>query len=100
MAAFPGQIASRTHEHFFLSVGVVGRSGMTGSTFHAWEFLSGLPHPLEPLSPSSSLHALVLAGPFSEKEKLDFSALDSALADAALVRPEVRPEKLFAQAMN
>ena len=35
---------------------------------------------------------------FSEKEKLDFSALDSALADAALVRPEVRPEKLFVAA--
>ncbi|CAL1154207.1 unnamed protein product [Cladocopium goreaui] len=56
LAAVPGQI---------VAVGVVGRSGMTGNTFHAHEF--------------------------SKKKELDFAALESVLAEVAASseRPEV-----------
>mmetsp|Transcript_35103 Transcript_35103/g.72151 ORF Transcript_35103/g.72151 Transcript_35103/m.72151 type:complete len:578 (-) Transcript_35103:87-1820(-) len=78
IAAFPGQI-----------VGVVGRSGMTGSTFHVKDFLPGLPVQGEALAPESSLHAMVVAGPFSQRDRLDFTALQSALAHAQIERPQV-----------
>lgn len=80
LAAVPGQI-----------VGVVGRSGMTGNTFHAHEFLPGLPQQAQPLGENCALHAAVIAGPFSKKKELDFAALESVLAEVAASseRPEV-----------
>jgi len=82
VAAFPGQI-----------VGVIGQSGMAGSTFHAKEFLPGLPQEAQPLGERSSLHALAVSGPFSKKDVLDFSALESVLAEVASARE--RPEVLI-----
>eukprot|EP00434_Breviolum_minutum_P027810 symbB.v1.2.024596.t1/scaffold2341.1/size81865/4 len=82
VAAIPGQI-----------VGVVGRSGMTGNTFHAKEFLPGLPQEPQPLADACQLHALVVAGPFTQKNVLDFTALQTVLVDLAESRDE-RPEVL------
>mmetsp|Transcript_55074 Transcript_55074/g.103242 ORF Transcript_55074/g.103242 Transcript_55074/m.103242 type:complete len:578 (+) Transcript_55074:69-1802(+) len=78
VAAFPGQIVS-----------VVGRSGMTGNTFHARDFLPGLPAKGQAANPESSLHALIVAGPFSQRDRLDYTALRSVLAHAEVERPEV-----------
>ena len=47
-AAFPGQI-----------VGVLGRSGMSGSTFHARDFVASLPSPLAVPRPDAQLHLMV-----------------------------------------
>merc|ERR1740121_2303819 len=77
MAAFPGQLVS-----------VLGRSGLAGTTFHARDFVAGLPAP--PLAPGSEqLHMLVLAGPFCLKSRLDYSPLAQALEHAAAVNPQV-----------
>lgn len=84
VAAFPGQI-----------VGVLGRSGMTGATFHAREFLAGLPSVPEAVAPDRSLHCMVAAGPFCLHAKeedvgprsLDYAPLESVLAHAAKERP-------------
>lgn len=77
LAAFPGQIVS-----------VVGRSGMTGTTFHARDFLPGLP--IEPaLKGKSSLHMLVAAGPFCMRDALDYTPLEQILQHAAGVKPQV-----------
>jgi len=78
VAAFPGQMVS-----------VIGRSGMTGSTFHAREFLPGLPAPSRPLAAECSLRALVVAGPFCLRDGLDYTPLESVLAHAIEERPEV-----------
>jgi DNA polymerase alpha subunit B len=86
VAAFPGQI-----------VGVVGRSGMAGTTFHARDFLPGLPLPAPPAEGSSgaapqqqeALHALVLAGPYCLRDGLDFTPLEQALEHAVRERPQV-----------
>jgi len=78
IAAFPGQI-----------VGVLGRSGMTGATFHAREFLAGLPSLPEPLARERSLHCMVAAGPFCLRDGLDYAPLESILAHAAKERPGV-----------
>ena len=78
IAAFPGQI-----------VAVLGRSDMTGSTFHARDFLAGLPAPSRLLAPERSLRALVVAGPFCLRVGFDYTPLDSVLAHAATERLEV-----------
>mmetsp|Transcript_49855 Transcript_49855/g.115785 ORF Transcript_49855/g.115785 Transcript_49855/m.115785 type:complete len:646 (-) Transcript_49855:95-2032(-) len=79
IAAFPGQI-----------VGVVGRSGMTGTSFHAREFLAGLPPPaaLVPRG-DGELHVMAMAGPFCLRNGLDYSPLEQALKFAAKERPQV-----------
>lgn len=80
VAAFPGQI-----------VGVLGRSsGQTGSTFHARDFVTGLPPSLS-LTPraDAQLHLMVAAGPFCLRDNLDYTPLENAIAHAARVRPRV-----------
>jgi DNA polymerase alpha subunit B len=76
-AAFPGQIVS-----------VVGRSGMAGTTFHAREFVAGLPLPQSGPT-AGSLHMVVVSGPFCLRDCLDYGPLESALEHAAKVRPQV-----------
>eukprot|EP00930_Biecheleria_cincta_P070356 TRINITY_DN5799_c0_g1_i1.p1 TRINITY_DN5799_c0_g1~~TRINITY_DN5799_c0_g1_i1.p1 ORF type:complete len:749 (+),score=108.20 TRINITY_DN5799_c0_g1_i1:97-2343(+) len=78
IAAFPGQI-----------IGVLGRSGMTGVTFHAREFLAGLPGASDLMALDRSLHCMVAAGPFCLRDNLDYAPLESILAHAAKERPEV-----------
>merc|ERR1719410_1380497 len=52
VAAFPGQIVS-----------VLGRSGMTGTTFHARDFLPGLlREPASAPPADASLHMMVVSG--------------------------------------
>lgn len=82
VAAFPGQL-----------VAVLGRSGMAGTTFHARDFIAGLPTPspsaqVPTLSPEQ-LHMLVLSGPFSLKSNLDYSPLQQAIDYATKVGPQV-----------
>jgi len=79
VAAFPGQVVS-----------VLGRSGMTGTTFHARDFLSGLVRePASVPSDDTSLHLMVVAGPYSLRDSLDFSPLEQALRHAAREKPQV-----------
>lgn len=82
VAAFPGQL-----------VAVLGRSGTTGTTFHARDFIAGLdlPPASAPVAPSctSLLHVLVVSGPFCTRDALDYSPLRQALAHAVQSRPQV-----------
>lgn len=79
VAAFPGQI-----------VGVLGRTGMAGTTFHARQFLPGLPPPVASTTlQTESLHTVVLAGPYCLRNGLDFTPLEQALEHAARERPQV-----------
>lgn len=83
VAAFPGQL-----------VAVLGRSGMTGTTFHARDFIAGLPlSPAPPLPAAEAstgpLHILVLSGPYCLKNSLDYSPLEKALEYAAGASPDV-----------
>jgi len=79
VAAFPGQIVS-----------VLGRSGMTGTTFHARDFLPGLVRELASApSDDASLHLMVVAGPYCLRDSLDFSPLEQALRYAAREKPQV-----------
>lgn len=71
LAAFPGQI-----------VGVLGRSGMAGTSFHARDFLPGLP-PKPDSRASGSLHAMVVSGPYTLRDRLDYSPLERVLEHAA-----------------
>jgi len=82
LAAFPGQV-----------VGVLGRSGMSGGTFHAREFLPGLP--LETAGGSSApsgtrpLHMMVASGPFCLRNGLDYAPLERVLEHAVREQPQV-----------
>jgi len=88
IAAFPGQIVS-----------VLGRSGSSGATFHAKEFLTGLPHTVRSTTgvladltshqEAAPIHAVVAAGPFCTRDSLDYSPLEKLLEYAAQVRPQV-----------
>mmetsp|Transcript_18414 Transcript_18414/g.52841 ORF Transcript_18414/g.52841 Transcript_18414/m.52841 type:complete len:624 (-) Transcript_18414:216-2087(-) len=82
LAAFPGQV-----------VAVLGRSGTANSTFHARDFVPGLPVPVPPplAAPGCTrlLHTLVLAGPFCRRDGLDYSPLEDALEHAARSGPQV-----------
>jgi len=79
IAAFPGQI-----------VGVLGRSGMTGTTFHARDFIAGLPlQPVASPGGESPLHMMVVAGPFCLRDSLDYAPLEQALRHAVRERPQV-----------
>jgi DNA polymerase alpha subunit B len=80
IAAFPGQI-----------VGVLGRSGMSGSTFHARDFVAGLPPRMPRAAPSADaqLHMMVAAGPFCLRDSLDYSPLEQVLAHAVRMKPRV-----------
>jgi len=77
VAAFPGQLVS-----------VLGRSGLSGTTFHARDFVAGIPAP-PPAQGCEQVHMLVLAGPFCLKNGLDYSPLEQALEHAARVKPQV-----------
>lgn len=79
VAAFPGQI-----------VGVLGRSGMGGSTFHARDFVAGIP-PAMPAAPrgDTAVHMMVVAGPYCLRDGLDYTPLEQVLAHAARSRPQV-----------
>lgn len=78
VAAFTGQI-----------VGVLGRSGMTGTTFHARDFIAGLP-PAQPNSSGESpLHMMVVSGPYCLRDSLDFTPLEQTLKHAVRERPQV-----------
>jgi hypothetical protein len=79
LAAFPGQI-----------VGVFGRSG-TGSTFHARDFVAGIPPAMPPVAPpaTSQAHMMVAAGPFCQRDSLDYSALEQVLEHALSEQPRV-----------
>jgi hypothetical protein len=79
LAAFPGQI-----------VGVFGRSG-TGSTFHARDFVAGIPPAMPPVAPpaASQAHMMVAAGPFCQRDSLDYSALEQVLEHAFNEQPRV-----------
>jgi len=79
IAAFPGQI-----------VGVLGRSGMAGTTFHARDFIAGLPSDAAPTAaPSTPLHMMVLSGPYCLRDSLDYTPLEQALEHAAREMPQV-----------
>lgn len=78
LAAFPGQV-----------VAVLGRSGMAGTTFHARDFLAGLPAPPAALAAEASLHMAVLSGPFCLRDGLDYSPLEHALEHVVRERPQV-----------
>lgn len=79
VAAFPGQI-----------VGVLGRSGMSGATFHARAFVSGLPvAPRSGPRGSKPLHAVVAAGPFCLRDGIDYAPLETVLDHAAQQKPDV-----------
>merc|ERR1719253_223944 len=79
IAAFPGQI-----------VGVLGRSGMAGTTFHARDFIAGLPSDAAPTAaPSAPLHMMVLSGPYCLRDSLDYTPLEQALEHAAREMPQV-----------
>jgi len=79
LSVFPGQI-----------VGILGRSGMTGTNFHARELLSGLPPP-PAISPAGdgSLHMMVMSGPYCLRDGLDYMPLEQALRHAAKEQPQV-----------
>mmetsp|Transcript_127417 Transcript_127417/g.220947 ORF Transcript_127417/g.220947 Transcript_127417/m.220947 type:complete len:619 (-) Transcript_127417:43-1899(-) len=79
VAAFPGQI-----------VGVLGRSGMGGSTFHARDFVAGIP-PALPANPrgDAAVHMMVVAGPYCLRDGLDYTPLEQVLAHAARTHPQV-----------
>eukprot|EP00928_Gymnodinium_smaydae_P062522 TRINITY_DN4636_c0_g1_i1.p1 TRINITY_DN4636_c0_g1~~TRINITY_DN4636_c0_g1_i1.p1 ORF type:complete len:680 (-),score=176.68 TRINITY_DN4636_c0_g1_i1:321-2219(-) len=80
-AAFPGQI-----------VGVVGRSGVSGTTFHAKEFWSTIPRPLSaPTVPQANgtLHMMVAVGPFCLRAGLDYSPLMRVIEHAVQQKPAV-----------
>mmetsp|Transcript_98020 Transcript_98020/g.204456 ORF Transcript_98020/g.204456 Transcript_98020/m.204456 type:complete len:651 (-) Transcript_98020:411-2363(-) len=80
LAAFPGQL-----------VAVLGRTGTTGTTFHARDFVPGLslPSPTRMLSAGQHLHAVVVAGPYCSADSLDYSPLRQALEHAVQTRPQV-----------
>jgi len=79
IAAFPGQI-----------VGVLGRSGMSGATFHARDFLPGLPIPKPlPLRREANLHMMVASGPYCKRDSLDYSPLEQVFAHALRTKPRV-----------
>jgi len=79
LAAFPGQI-----------VGVFGRSG-TGSTFHARDFVAGIPPTMPEVPPPADAQTsmIVAAGPFCQRDSLDYSALEQVLEHALSVQPRV-----------
>eukprot|EP00747_Dinoflagellata_sp_TGD_P164633 gnl/TRDRNA2_/TRDRNA2_184826_c0_seq1.p1 gnl/TRDRNA2_/TRDRNA2_184826_c0~~gnl/TRDRNA2_/TRDRNA2_184826_c0_seq1.p1 ORF type:complete len:621 (+),score=103.70 gnl/TRDRNA2_/TRDRNA2_184826_c0_seq1:52-1914(+) len=78
VAAFPGQIVS-----------LLGRSGATGQTFHARDFVAGMPSPPAPRRCQSNLHMIVAAGPFCVRDGLDFAPLVQLLEHAQRERPDV-----------
>lgn len=78
VAAFPGQI-----------VGVVGRSGMMGTTFHAKEIIPGVPPPLSSSRNERPVRMLVAAGPFCLRSDLDYTPLEQVLEHAKTQRPQV-----------
>lgn len=82
IAVFPGQL-----------VAVLGRSGTTGTTFHARDLVPGMLMPTCPavVAPglTSLLHMLVLAGPFCTRDGLDYTPLAQALEHAAQTGPQV-----------
>lgn len=80
IAAFPGQI-----------VGVLGRSGTSGSTFHARDFVAGLPPPMPvaALRADAQMHLMVAAGPFCLRDGLDYTPLEQVFAHAARMKPRV-----------
>jgi len=77
VVAFPGQI-----------VGVVGRIGMTGMTFHVRDFVVGLP-PVPVDRSRQALHMVVAAGPFCQKDGLDYTPLEEMVQKASTVKPQV-----------
>jgi DNA polymerase alpha subunit B len=79
VAAFPGQI-----------VGVLGRSGEK-STFHARDFVPGIPAPMPIAAPraDAQMHLMVAAGPYCLRDTLDYTPLEQVLAHAANVQPKV-----------
>lgn len=79
VTAFPGQI-----------VGVLGRSGMSGTTFHAREILDGLSIPARVATRGDSpLHALVAAGPYCLRDSLEYDALERVFEHALQEKPDV-----------
>lgn len=82
IAAFPGQL-----------VAVLGRSGTAGTTFHARDFIAGLPAPppatLVAPGCNELLHMLVAAGPYCLRDGLDYCPLEKALEYAAKANPQV-----------
>jgi len=81
VSAFPGQL-----------VAVLGRSGTSGTTFHARDFVPGLAVPPAPalVAPDCRrlLHMMVLSGPFCTRDGLDYAPLQEALAHAAEAAPQ------------
>mmetsp|Transcript_43202 Transcript_43202/g.78591 ORF Transcript_43202/g.78591 Transcript_43202/m.78591 type:complete len:597 (+) Transcript_43202:81-1871(+) len=79
LTVFPGQL-----------VGVVGRSGMSGDTFHARLLVPGFPLVWAPRPTlAQGLHAIVAMGPYCTRDALDFSPLDHLLEHVAARRPQV-----------
>lgn len=71
-------------------VAVLGRSSVSGTTFHARDFIGGLALPLpRPLPVNGSLHIMALAGPYCLRDGLDYTPLENALTRVAVVRPQV-----------
>jgi len=63
---------------------------MTGTTFHARDFLPGLVRePASVPSDDASLHLMVVVGPYCLRDSLDFSPLEQALRYAAREKPQV-----------
>ncbi|CAK0868474.1 unnamed protein product [Prorocentrum cordatum] len=78
LAAFPGQI-----------VGVLGRSGLMGTTFHAKELVPGIPPAPVAARNERPVRMLVAAGPFCLRDDLDYTPLEQVLEHAARERPQV-----------
>lgn len=78
IVAVPGQI-----------VAVVGRTGMTGTTFHARDFLPGLPIVPRALPrPPRPLHLMIAAGPFCLRDGLNYDPLKQLLEYAVHEKPQ------------
>lgn len=79
VAAFPGQLVS-----------VLGRSGMTGTTFHARDFIPGIPMPPPSVvTTQQQTQLLVLSGPFCLRAGLDYTPLRQGLEYAKTVGSQV-----------
>jgi len=71
-------------------MGVVGRSSMSGTTFHARDFLPGVPSTLAtPPKVDRPLHMMIASGPYCLRNGLDYTPLEQVLDHAAQHRPQV-----------